>query len=86
MSIKLNIGQVCAKTAGKEKGSRCVVIDNVDENFVIIAGIDVKRRRCNVKHLKPLLQRLTIKKNAVDNEVLEAMFSAGLVEEKSAER
>jgi len=58
----LEIGQVCVKTAGKEAGSVCVIVEKLDENFVLIDG-QVKRRKCNVLHLKTLDKKLEIKKN-----------------------
>ncbi len=60
--LPLEIGQVCVKTAGKEAGSICVIVDKLDENFVLIDG-NVKRRKCNVLHLKTLDKKIDIKKN-----------------------
>ena len=30
----LEVGRVCIKTAGREKGKKCVVVDVIDKNFV----------------------------------------------------
>ena len=49
--VPLEIGQVCIKTAGREAGLICVVVDKIDENFVLVDG-QVRRRKCNVLHLK----------------------------------
>lgn len=76
----LEIGRVCIKTFGSETGKKCVVVDKIDKNFVVIAGLDVKRRRCNVKHIDVLPKKLSLNKNTTSNEVLEAMVAAGLVE------
>lgn len=78
--MDLKIGQVCTKTAGRETGQRCLVIDTVDDNFVMISGPRVKRRRCNVKHLDAMSHVLSIKKGATDEEVINILTKAGLME------
>jgi large subunit ribosomal protein L14e len=82
--MKMEIGQVCVKTVGKEKGKYCVVVKKVDKNFVIVSGpkalTGVKRRRANVIHLQPLQYKLEIKEDANDEELLEAWKNSSLVE------
>lgn len=73
----LDIGRVCVKLRGREAGRRCVVVDIIDENFVIIDG-DVKRRRVNIKHLEPLDIVLNIKKGAKTEEVIMEMLKNGI--------
>ena len=68
----MNIGQLCIKTAGRNAGSYCVIVDKIDDNFVLIDG-NVKRKKCNVKHLEPLNKVLKIKKGASTSSVHEAM-------------
>ena len=41
----MDIGRVCLKVQGRESGQRCVVIDVIDRNYVIVTGPSVKRRR-----------------------------------------
>ena len=80
----MEIGQVCVKTVGKERGKYCVVVKKIDENFVLVSGpktlTGVKRRRANVIHLQPLQHKLEIKEDADDEELLEAWKKSGLVE------
>jgi large subunit ribosomal protein L14e len=80
----MEIGRVCVKTVGREKGKYCVVVKNVGKNFVIVSGpkalTGVKRRRANVIHLQPLQYKLEIKEDANDEEILEAWKKSGLVE------
>ena len=70
------IGRVCLKTAGREAGKYCVIVKKMDENFVMVTGpkslTRVKRRRCNINHLEPLTERIEIKSDASDGEVLKA--------------
>jgi len=80
-----DVGRVCVKIAGREAGRKCVVVDIVDDNFVVVTGpkalTGVKRRRANVKHLEPLPHKVDIPKGASDEEVLKALEQAGLMEE-----
>jgi len=75
----IEVGRVCVKTAGREAGKKVVVVDVLDENFVLIAGVGVRRRRCNISHLEPLEQKLEIAKGAADEEVKRAFEATGSV-------
>jgi len=50
----IEVGRVCVKTAGREAGEKCVIIELIDEKFVEVVGASVKNRRCNIGHLEPL--------------------------------
>lgn len=56
----IEVGRVCVKTAGREAGEKCVIIEVIDENFVEVVGTSVKNRRCNINHLEPLEQTLEV--------------------------
>lgn len=71
------IGKLCVKTCGRESRRKCVIIDVVDEHFVMIDG-NVKRRRCNIAHLEVTGQSLKISKGASTEQVRKAMKDAGL--------
>ncbi len=81
----IETGRICVKIAGREAGRRCVIVDVVDKNFVLITGptkvSGVKRRRVNVNHLEPTKAKIDIKRGAPDEEVTEALTSAGKLEE-----
>jgi len=85
MSKVFDVGRICVKIAGREAGRKCVVVDIVDDNFVVVTGpkplTGVKRRRVNVKHLEPLPHKIELQKGASDEEVLRALEQAGLVDE-----
>lgn len=74
----LEIGRVCVKTAGREAGKRCVVVDVLNSTFVLVSGPEVKRRRCNVKHLEPTPHKLNLSKGASDEEIKRAFEEAKL--------
>ena len=69
----MDIGRVCVKVQGRESGQRCVVIDVIDRNFVVVTGPDVKRRRVNMGHIIPLDETVNIPRNATDEEVVNAL-------------
>ena len=56
----IEVGRVCVKTAGREAGEKCVIIEVIDENFVEIVGTNVKNRRCNINHLEPVDQIIEV--------------------------
>src|SRR2546426_8305819 len=56
----IEVGRVCVKTLGREAGLKCVIVDVIDKNFVLVTGppklTGVKRRdrkstRLNSSHL-----------------------------------
>lgn len=65
------------KLAGHEAGKRCVIVDVVDNVYVVVSGLGVKRRRCNVAHLEPLEQKVDIAKGASEEEVKRALEAVG---------
>lgn len=79
------IGRICVKVAGREAGRKCVIVDIIDDNFVLVTGpkgvSGVKRRRANIKHLEPTPFKIDIKKGASDEEVVKALEEAKLINE-----
>ncbi len=80
----IEVGRLCVKIYGREAGRKCVIVDIIDENFVLITGpkqlTGVRRRRANIDHIEPLDKKIEISKGASDEEVLNAITSAGLVD------
>ncbi|MCW4050211.1 MAG: 50S ribosomal protein L14e [Candidatus Bathyarchaeota archaeon] len=68
-----SIGRVCVKLKGREAGRKCIVVDVIDRNYVVVAGPEVKRRRVNMSHLDPLDQMVTIQRDASDEEIAGAL-------------
>jgi len=79
----IEIGRVCVKTHGREAGRKCVIVDIIDENFVVVTGpkklTGVRRRRTNINHIEPLDAKINIERGASDEDVEKALESAGLV-------
>lgn len=80
----IEIGRICVKIAGREAGRKCVIVDIIDDNFVLITGpkslTGVKRRRVNIKHIEPLDKVIDIPRGASDEDVLKAIAAAGLTD------
>ena len=83
----VEVGRICLKTAGRENGKKCVIVDVMDKSFVLITGprkvTGVKRKRANINHLKPLQEKLDIKRGASDEEVTQTLEAAGKLQEMS---
>ena len=73
----MEIGRVCVKTAGRDSRHKCAIVDIIDNNFVLIDG-DVRRKRCNIKHLEPLDKVIKIKKGASHDVVVSEFKKLGI--------
>ncbi|BDH79731.1 MAG TPA: 50S ribosomal protein L14e [Methanothermobacter sp.] len=62
----IEVGRICIKTAGREAGEECVIVDIIDKNFVEVVGVNVKNRRCNIKHLEPTGKKIEIKSDDIE--------------------
>ena len=69
----IQIGRVCVKTQGREKGRKCIIADIIDKNFLLVTGppkiSGVKRRRVNIKHIHPLEWVIDINRGMSDEEI-----------------
>jgi len=83
----IEVGRICVKNVGREAGKKCVIVDVVDKNYVLITGpktvSDIKRRRANINHIKPTNEKIEIKRGSTDEEIAEALKTAGILEEMS---
>ena len=81
----IEVGRICVKTNGREAGRKCVIVEIIDKNFVLITGpkdvTGVRRRRCNIKHLEPTPEKIEISRGASDEEVKKTLEEAGKLEE-----
>ena len=76
------IGRLCLKIAGRDAGLKCLVVEVIDDNYVLIDG-QTRRRKCNIKHLEPLDKVLKVKKGLGHNDVLKELRKEGVeVKEK----
>ena len=73
----IEIGRICVKTAGRDAGLKCVIVDVLDDKFVLIDG-ETRRRKCNILHLEPLKDTVKIKKNISHESVKKEFEKLGL--------
>jgi large subunit ribosomal protein L14e len=83
----IEVGRVCMKIAGRDSGNLAVVVEMIDSTYVLIDG-NVRRKKCNLRHLEPTKTKLKIKAKASTADVKAAMKKAGLevVEKKERTR
>ena len=73
----IEIGRLCVKTAGRDAGLKCIVVDILEDKFVLIDG-ETRRRKCNILHLEPLKDVVKIKKNASHEDIKKEFEKLGL--------
>jgi len=75
----IEVGRVCVKITGREAGQKCVVVDVIDKNFVLVTGpqkvTGVKRRRVNMSHIEPTEKKIEIKRGYSDKEIVSVIDS-----------
>ena len=54
MSI-FEVGRLCVKLAGRDSGKKCVVVEKVDQQYVLVDGA-TRRKKVNIRHFEPLDQ------------------------------
>ena len=73
----IEVGRVCVKIAGREAGRKCVIVEVIDRNFVLVTGPQkvngVKRRRSNINHIEPTEKRVNIKRGNSDEDIMEVL-------------
>lgn len=81
------IGSLCMKTMGRDSGKRCIVIQHLEEPYVLIDG-ETRRRKTNKAHLEPLGKTLDVKEKASRKEVIVAFetINITLTETKKKEK
>lgn len=71
------IGRVAVKIAGRDSKKYCIVVDKLDDNYVLVDG-ETRRKKVNIKHLEPLDIVVKIKKNANSEDVMNALKESGI--------
>jgi large subunit ribosomal protein L14e len=77
-------GRIVLKIAGREAGKYAVIIESVNDNFVLITGpkaiTGIKRRKCNIDHIEPTEHKLEIDSKADDTTIEGLWRNSGLIE------
>lgn len=78
----IQIGRIIVKTDGREAGKKAVIVDLINQNYVLVTGpkalTSVRRRKCNIMHLEPTDKLVSVKRDANDDDVSSAIDEAGL--------
>lgn len=78
----VEVGRICVKIAGREAGKKCIVVDVIDKNFVLVTGPKkvngVKRRRVNMSHVEPTQKKVKVGRGESDEEITKALDKATL--------
>lgn len=81
----IEVGRICIKILGREAGKKCVIVDLVDKNYVLITGpktvTGIKRRRANINHLEATQDKIEMNRGATDEEIAEALKTASKLED-----
>jgi large subunit ribosomal protein L14e len=73
MRLKMiKIGKVCMKIAGRDAGKIGVIVDIIDDKYVLIDG-QTRRRKCNINHLEFTAKEVEISKDCPTSEVIKAL-------------
>ena len=80
----IEVGRIVVKTRGREAGKKAVIVDIIDDNFVLITGpksvTGVKRRKVNILHIEPTDKKIDIPKGADDKTVEDKLKSENLID------
>ncbi len=80
----IEVGRLCVKVRGREAGRKCVIVEIIDDNFVLITGpksiSGVKRRRANIDHIEVLERKIDIEPGASDEEIAKKLEEEGLLD------
>ncbi|MDH5783768.1 MAG: 50S ribosomal protein L14e, partial [Candidatus Bathyarchaeota archaeon] len=68
----VEVGRICVKITGREAGKKCIIVDVIDKNFLLITGPKqvngVKRRRVNVSHVELTEKKVNVSRGESDDE------------------
>ena len=59
----IEIGRLCVKISGRDANKKCIIIEQIDNNYVMIDG-ETRRKKVNINHLEPTKTKIEIKKGA----------------------
>ena len=73
----IEVGRFVVKVAGRDAGKKGVIVDVLDDKFVLLDG-ETRRRKVNILHIEPLNQTIKIEKNASHEAVAKALEELGI--------
>ncbi|MEM0200995.1 MAG: hypothetical protein QXD23_01165 [Candidatus Micrarchaeaceae archaeon] len=83
----LEEGRICVKKLGRDSGEKAVVTKIIDKNFVMIMSHSrQKERRCNIKHLEFLNEKIDPKNKEQLNTTLEIIEKQAKSDSKKSQK
>lgn len=79
---KIETGRLVIKTHGRDAGKIGVIVDIIDDNYVLLDG-QVRRKKCNLKHFETLDKKIKIKPKAPTDTIINELKSLGIEVTKS---
>lgn len=71
-SNMIEIGRVVTKIAGRDAGKKGVIVDIIDDHYVLIDG-ETRRRKVNLAHLEPHDEVVKLSKGASPESAAKAL-------------
>ena len=81
-----DVGQVCVKLLGRDTWSCSTDSVGFALNFALVEGPNVKRRRCNFKHLSPTKYMLEGLKKGANKKAIDAAIDKAKLKDKFQEK
>ncbi len=78
----IETGRLVIKTCGRDSGKVGVIIEQIDDTYVLVDG-QLRRRKCNRLHLEPLNKRIDIKAGATSETVIKELEKLGIKVKKT---
>lgn len=75
------VGRLCLKLKGRDSNNYAVIVEIIDDTYVLIDG-NVRRKKCNKKHLEPLEKKFDVKIKASTSDVHKVLENEGLLKVK----
>ena len=81
----IEIGRIVVKIAGRDAGKKAVIIDKINDDYVIIDG-QTRRKKVNIKHIEPLDRTIKLNKNSQHEEVVAELKKIGIDVAKKSDK
>jgi large subunit ribosomal protein L14e len=81
----VEVGQLVLKIAGRDSGEIGIIVEVVDDTYVVIDG-NVRKKKCNLKHLETLKQKVKIKKGASSETIKKELEKLGIAPRKTGKK
>jgi len=73
----IEVGRLVVKTNGRDAGKIGVIVEKIDNTYVLIDG-QVRRRKCNIAHIELLAKKISIKPKATTDTIKKELKKLGI--------